>query len=511
MRIRSMTLGFGSEPSEPLSRRIHAAAHALLAAAPTGATDVVPGYTTLMLEWDENRIEPHEHQGWIESGERYAGGDDVENAETRSAEVRTIRVRYDGEDLAGVAARTELTLDEVIAQHSAPEYLVHALGFSPGFPFLGPLPEVLQLPRRGTPRTSVPAHAVAIAGAQTGVYPMASPGGWHLLGTALDALYDPHREPPFLLSPGDRVRFQPAKGETPKEIRTLPLLPEEPSRPVFEVLDPGLLDVIVDQGRERVGRFGLARGGPVDSAAARHANRLVGNRAEAPLLEINLSGPTLRVLADVVVAFSGLGVVPYRGRDALDPDTTHRLQRGDQLSFGPASRGMRGYLAIAGGIESATFLGSASTDMRGRIGRPLHAGDVLGASRPSFARSGFSVPAWRPRSHTTDPVIVRILPGPQACAEALDALTLRPFRVASADRMGVRLDGPSVPGGEVPSEGTPLGAIQVTSDGQPLVLLHDRGSLGGYAKPAIIDPGDLPAIAQARPGQAIKFVPRSLA
>ncbi len=120
-----------------------------------------------------------------------------------------IPVRYDGTDLAEVAARTGLTPAEVIARHSAREYHVLAIGFAPGFAYLGELDPALVLPRRDTPRPRVPAGSVAIAGAMTGIYPRVSPGGWHLLGTTDTVLFDPARDAPALFQAGDRVRFVP--------------------------------------------------------------------------------------------------------------------------------------------------------------------------------------------------------------------------------------------------------------------------------------------------------------
>ncbi|HLB54334.1 MAG TPA: 5-oxoprolinase subunit PxpB, partial [Gemmatimonadales bacterium] len=119
-----------------------------------------------------------------------------------------IPVRYDGPDLEEVSARTSLTREEVIRRHTAPEYLVYLLGFAPGFGYLGDLDPALILPRRSAPRTRVPAGSVAIAGAQTAVYPLETPGGWHLIGRTTLSLFDPRRDPPALLAPGDRVRFE---------------------------------------------------------------------------------------------------------------------------------------------------------------------------------------------------------------------------------------------------------------------------------------------------------------
>jgi KipI family sensor histidine kinase inhibitor len=120
-----------------------------------------------------------------------------------------IPVRYDGEDLPAVAAGTGLTVDEVVRRHAAPLYTVACLGFSRGFPYLDGLDPVLRLSRRASPRPQVPAGAVAIAAEQAGVYPRATPGGWHLLGTTEAVLFDERADPPALLAPGDRVRFVP--------------------------------------------------------------------------------------------------------------------------------------------------------------------------------------------------------------------------------------------------------------------------------------------------------------
>ena len=164
--------------------------------------DVVPAYTTLAVYFDSTRtsfasvvtaIEP------IMAGHR-------EQHETETALIE-IPVRYDGPDLAEVAELTGLTPAEVIDRHSSRTYRAYACGFAPGFAYLGDLDESLVLPRRATPRVRVPAGSVAIAGAQTAVYPLQTPGGWHLLGTTPIAMFDPKRDVPSLIRAGDTVRF----------------------------------------------------------------------------------------------------------------------------------------------------------------------------------------------------------------------------------------------------------------------------------------------------------------
>jgi biotin-dependent carboxylase-like uncharacterized protein len=269
-------------------------------------------------------------------------------------------------------------------------------------------------------------------------------------------------------------------------------------------LQPGLLDLVVDRGRFLAGRFGLARSGPLDARSAWIANRLVGNSPHAALLEFNMHGPELEVLADTVLAFAGWGVSPLLDGQPLAPFRSFAVRRGSILRFPPQPLGARGYLALAGGIQSSTFLGSRTTDVRGLIGWPLRAGDRLGAAGPQQVRPGFAFRPW-PEPGYRGVVPLRVFPGPQATREALAELAGTLFTVLQADRMGVRFSGGKVPGGSVTSEANPLGALQVTPGGQPLLLLHDRGTLGGYAKPAVVVPQDQWRAGQLKVGDRVRF------
>jgi allophanate hydrolase subunit 2 len=218
-------------------------------------------------------------------------------------------------------------------------------------------------------------------------------------------------------------------------------------------------------------------------------------------LEIAHKGPVLTALRPLVAAFAGYGrAVLLEGEEVL-PGRSFLWREGKTLRFRPRGRGVRGYLAVAGGLEAASFFGSVSPDLRGRIGRPLRAGDVLGLRVEWAVRPGRAF-ALRP---LPEAFRVRLRRGPQHTGEAWRALTAGPFRVARADRMGVELLGPEVPGGEGLSEATPLGGIQVPPSGKPLVLLADKGSLGGYAKPAVVEGRDLWLLGQVWPGAELVF------
>ncbi|MDR7295356.1 KipI family sensor histidine kinase inhibitor [Pelomonas aquatica] len=169
-----------------------------------GVQELIPGMNNLTLVFDPLRTEAAALEQavqalWAKPPRRRQLGRVVE-----------IPVRYGGEagpDLADVAAHCGMTADEVVRRHTAADYVVYFIGFQPGFAYLGGLDEALHTPRRSEPRVAVPAGSVGIGGAQTGIYPLATPGGWQLIGRTALALFDPLAEPPTLLAPGDRVRF----------------------------------------------------------------------------------------------------------------------------------------------------------------------------------------------------------------------------------------------------------------------------------------------------------------
>lgn len=201
----AVTIAFGTDRSANLLKRIHAAAHSLDAAKIPHVEDVVPAYLALTVFYDALHTTYAEiAKQLLEVCERpfHAAGKSLEPRD------HVIPVYYDGMDLDAVAAATGLSVGDVIGRHSGRAYTVDLLGFVPGFAYLSELDASLQIPRRGEPRPRVPAGSVAIAGAQTAVYPLDTPGGWHIIGRTGTVLFDPSREPAALLRAGDTVRFR---------------------------------------------------------------------------------------------------------------------------------------------------------------------------------------------------------------------------------------------------------------------------------------------------------------
>lgn len=203
-----VVLGEGTDPALA-ARVLDLAAHLREAGLPA-VTDVVPAYGSLAVFFDPLATRGEALAERLALASRAVGRHPT--APLAERRIHVLPVRYDGPDLALVAERTGLSRDEVVRRHSAPVYHVHFLGFVPGFAYLGPLDPTLVLPRREAPRRRVPPGSVAIAGAQTGVYPVETPGGWHLIGRTDVSLFDPARNPPNLLAAGDRVRFSPVDG-----------------------------------------------------------------------------------------------------------------------------------------------------------------------------------------------------------------------------------------------------------------------------------------------------------
>lgn len=172
---------------------------------PEGLREFTMGYASVLLEFEGDA------EAAVRWGQRTLPGliREWRSLQLGAKSMRTVEIPvvYDGEDLSEVARQTGLTTDEVIARHSGRDYRVWLLGFAPGFPYLGVLDEALHLPRRNTPRPRIAAGSVAIAGGQTGIYPSESAGGWHILGRTAVTLFDPQMAEPFLLRPGDTVRF----------------------------------------------------------------------------------------------------------------------------------------------------------------------------------------------------------------------------------------------------------------------------------------------------------------
>lgn len=201
----ALSVQLGDEIDITINQRVHALAALIDAARFDGIIGTVPAYGTLLIHYDPLVLTYSQISRWTR-----AKLDQMEDVKLRSSRRIEVPVRYGDEygiDLQFVADYHRLSVEDVIRIHSEKTYTIYMMGFTPGFPYMGKLDDAIVTPRLKTPRTRVPAGTVAIAGSQTGIYPIESPGGWRLIGHTSLKLFDPGSESPFLFSPGDEVRF----------------------------------------------------------------------------------------------------------------------------------------------------------------------------------------------------------------------------------------------------------------------------------------------------------------
>lgn len=289
------------------------------------------------------------------------------------------------------------------------------------------------------------------------------------------------------------------------------------SGPALEVLRPGPRSSLQDLGRIGLRALGVPVAGALDRLGLALANALAGNPPDMAALELTLSGPRLRVAADSVrFAVAGPARIERIGRDGatrrLAPDRSWRLERDDILDIGPIEGAAVAYLAVAGGFAVAPLLGSHATHLAAGLG-PLGGGPLGPGPLPlcrDRAGPGPEHAAAAPLPYGAGPI--RLVAGPQRDAftdAAWARLMTEPYRIGlRSDRMGMRLEGPPLAhraGADIPSDGLVAGCVQVPGDGQPILLLAEHQTTGGYAKIATAISADLPRLGRALPGTALRF------
>lgn len=470
-------------------------AHAALTHAPLpGQIDAVAAARTVLLTFDSPRA----------AREAARSLADVTPEGVRTGDPRdiVIDVRYDGEDLDETARALGMSTAELIDWHTGTTFVGAFGGFAPGFTYCVPQDpaDALDIPRRVSPRTAVPAGAVALAGDFSAVYPRTSPGGWQLIGQTATPMWNTAATPPAVIAPGDRVRY--------RAVDTLPEPPEPGEYApltdgLLEVVDAGVLTLIEDLGRPGHGNLGVTTSGAADRAAHRAANEAVGNPATSATLE-NIGGLTVIARRETALAATGAGTFTVNGRD-VPMGTPVVVPPGAEATIHPTSS-LRSYLAVRGGVDARWELGSRSTDQLSGLGPdPVRAGDVLPTANE--ARDVSRVVSNPVRESS----VLRCVAGPRedwidGGAEALAAGTWEIS--AASNRVGLRLTGESLARartGELASEGIVAGSVQIPADGQPVVFLRDHAVTGGYPVVATVIAEDLDIAGQLGPGDTVTF------
>lgn len=515
---------------------------ALMRATPPGVEELVPAARTILIRFRPGR----DAADRIAMDIRSLAGTSPPRAEHPAIE---LPARYDGEDLPALAATLGVTPGELIRRHCEANWRVAFLGFAPGFAYLRCDDPLFDVPRLPAPRTRVPAGSIALAGRYSGVYPRSSPGGWQLIGHTDAVLWDVERDPPALLHPGARVRFRAVRGSiglpaSPSPVHSSPPRPSparlsparlnlappspasglagRPPRAELMIARAGLQLLVQDLGRPGFAALGVSRSGAADRRALRAANRLAGNAPGAAVLEI-IGGAELMSRGRLLLAYAGapaeLTIEAADGEEgearSVPRGRPFSLREGEVLRIGPATRGLRGYLAVRGGIETPRVLASRARDTLSGLGPPpLTPGDRL----PVGAQSGPALAVSLDETLPDPPgpgemVTVGLLPGPRSdwlTPGSRAALRERQWAVTGAsDRIGLRLRGEQplsrARRDELEPEGIVPGAVQLPPDGQPVIFLADHPVTGGYPVIGVVAAAHLDLLGQLPPGAIIRF------
>lgn len=284
---------------------------------------------------------------------------------------------------------------------------------------------------------------------------------------------------------------------------------------MIEIITPGLLTTVQDFGRVGVMKNGFTQNGAMDRYSMMVANRLCGNCDSAPVLEMTVLGVTARFTQDTVVCVSGADFGAKINDKPIKRNKAYKINKGDILSMGAAKSGMRAYLAVAGGIVGEYVFGSASTNLKfafgGHFGKKLQSGDVLSIGTGAFPLG--EIDKWEiPESEYSKDAQLRVVLGPQNemfTDEDIRLFLSQEYEVtAQSDRMGIRLSGEplkSKNGMDIISDGIVFGSVQVPNSGEPIILMADHQTTGGYAKIATVIGVDLPRASQLSAGNTVRF------
>ncbi len=476
-----------------------------------GVDEITPAYASLAA-----RVDPTSTKvaSVVRAAEKAWDSKVVDEAKGRLIKVPVCYEEGFAPDLEWVAKNAGLKTEEVVMLHSSREYTCMMLGFAPGFVYLDEVDPKIRADRLDTPRTKVQAGSVGIAGTQTGIYGLETPGGWRLIGRTPLTMFNAHASPPTPVGLGDRVKFESISAEEFKFVKKASAATPSfvPGNPVLEVRQPGLFTTVQDMGRPGYRHLGVPSSGGLDILSQLQSNYVLGNPGTSPVLEVMGGFFSAKALSDVVVAVTGGDCELTVGGGKAETYTPLLLREGDELAIGKTA-GLLNYLSLAGKLTIESVMGSCSTYSKGGFGgysgRALKAGDMLGVEGLSDHVLMRGVPASGRTLLREDPIraVRGSLHGSERATE--DAFFVTEFLVSEAsDRTGYRLKRfERMPGarGQVLTYPTYPGYVQIPPDGSPIVLQQDCPTTGGYQLAAAVLPSDMGRFSQLRPGSKVRF------
>ncbi|MDR0237420.1 urea amidolyase family protein [Acinetobacter sp.] len=481
-----------------------------------GIKDLIPAAKTILVFFDEINSD-------FKTLSTLIGRLDIDLDVQQHSQQVIIPIRYDGEDLAQVAELQGLSVADLIRKHHQSTWDVAFIGFAPGFAYMNsPDQPFTDIPRLKTPRKKIPAGSLGLAGQYSGIYPKDSPGGWQLIGTTTEKMWDLERSNPALLRPGIRVHFEdvthhPVSINVPKQI--IAVEDTGSKQPLFKIISSGLQTTIQDEGRFQQTNIGVGTAGAMDIDSMHSANRIVGNPSETPIIEVLNGGLKVKMQHSAVIAVTGaISNIHVKFADGQKADfecyQPIALECDDEFHIQTPHAGLRNYLSVRGGFDIQPILNSCSFDSLAILGpSPLTVGDVLyqGQVVPSNITINDVAKANLPQ--LGDTIELDIVMGPRTDwfdQDSIEKLCNQSWLVThESNRVGLRLLGkqPLIRKvtHELESEGTCIGALQIPPNGQPVLFMNDHPLTGGYPVIASVAKHHWDLVAQIPADCHIKF------
>lgn len=512
----AIVVEWGNRIDDDLHRQVIQLNHALLKFPFEGLVETVPAYASLTVFYQPEQLTKHSLSPFLQVKRH------LENLLNQPADVTfetprlvKIPVCYDeslGYDLNEMAETKGISQENLIQLHQQKTYRVYMMGFLPGFAYLGPVDNAIACARKASPRAKVEAGSVGIAGNQTGIYPLDSPGGWQIIGRTPLRMFEPEKAYPFLLKTGDQVQFYAINLAAFKQWPHEALLatPPDPAtaEPDVLVLKSGPYATLQDLGRPGFRASGVPLSGAMDQAAHCAANALVGNQTNAASIECTMGGLRLLFQKPAVVALTGAGAGFVNNRE-ISFYQPHALAPQEVLEIRFKPPGLRTYVAVQGGFQGETILGSQSACPLIGIGALLKKDSGLMIGRGDSTQNS---PVSFPPPATLPTNAIRVMPGPEfdwMNTESQAQFFEQTFTLSQrCDRMGSHFNATPLAlqqTREMCSTAVAPGTIQLTPGGQLILLMNDCQTTGGYPRVGQVAAVDLPRVAQLIPGETIHF------
>ncbi len=431
-----------------------------------------------------------------------------------------------GLDIEAMAASKSITVDELIKSHSEKLYRIFCIGFLPGFAYMGKVDEIIATPRIQTPRTNVAAGSVGIAGEQTGIYPLNSPGGWNIIAQTPLQLFNANKDESVLLKMGHAVKFFPISLDEFLAYKNRIGVSEKPKKNEQQgiiILKQGIADSVQDLGRYGYQHLGINPTGAMDIVAAQIANFLVGNLGNEAVIELHFPTSTFQFQTDAIIALSGADFSATINDAPIPINTPIIIAKDALLHFKKLNDGVRCYLAVGGGYDMPLWLKSGSTNLKanagGYCGRLLHKNDLIGFKQQReysniLSQKEYTILPWKVDVATVykkeDALDIMLGNEHQyLCGASKEILLTSAFTITNkSDRMGYRLHGlplQLLQPFSLISTAVIKGTIQLLPDGDLIVLMADHQTIGGYPRVAHLSETAVVKLAQMQAHQTIKF------